>query len=380
MMLAKTKYRRVGIIVEAARPFLHPIVTALALFALLLTLAGCANLGPRALQAGRNDYNVAIQQTNDEQLLLNLVRLRYRDTPLFLEVSSVTTQFAFTAGANGSATIRSGPDQGGLGASLGYAEEPTVVYTPLQGEDFVQRFLAPISLDTILLLYHSGWSFDRVLRVAVQHLNGLDNASGASGPTPAVAPEYRQFRRAATLLRDMQSRQLLSLGYEKRDGGNLAVIQIAPNAASLSETQELTTLLGLTQTQSRYALEPGVGNGKGNAISLDTRSLMGVLFYLSHAVEVPQADETIGRVTLTRDDAGHRFDWLRVTEALLHIRSQEDEPENAAVAIRYRGVWFYIDDSDLDSKSTFSLLSQLFALQSGKAEKMAPVLTIPIGR
>ena len=170
--------------------FPGPVSTMLAALVLSLIVGGCTNLGPRALRAGRNDYNVAIQQTNDEQLLLNLVRLRYRDTPLFLEVSSVTTQFAFSAGATGSATIRSGPDQGGLGASLAYAEEPTVAYTPLQGEDFVERFLAPISLDTILLLYHSGWSFDRVLRVAVQHLNGLENASSASGPTPARHPIF----------------------------------------------------------------------------------------------------------------------------------------------------------------------------------------------
>lgn len=44
-----------------------------------------------------------------------------------------------------------------------------------------------------------------------------------------------------------------------------------------------------------------------------------------------------------------------------------------------RGSWFYIDDSDLDSKSTFSMLMQLFALQSGNSDGMTPVLTIPVG-
>jgi hypothetical protein len=41
--------------------------------------------------------NSAFQQTNDEQLLLNLVRLRYRDTPAFLEVSSISSQTRFEA-------------------------------------------------------------------------------------------------------------------------------------------------------------------------------------------------------------------------------------------------------------------------------------------
>jgi len=49
------------------------------------------------------------------------------------------------------------------------------------------------------------------------------------------------------------------------------------------------------------------------------------------------------------------------------------------VAVFYRRSWFYIDDSDLDSKSTFSMLGQVFALQSGDVEKMTPVLTLPIG-
>ena len=40
--------------------------------------------------------------------------------------------------------------------------------------------------------------------------------------------------------------------------------------------------------------------------------------------------------------------------------SSDKRPENAATAIFYRGSWFYIDDSDLDSKSTFSMLGQIF--------------------
>jgi hypothetical protein len=52
----------------------------------------------------------------------------------------------------------------------------------------------------------------------------------------------------------------------------------------------------------------------------------------------------------------------------------------AAVAVQYRGSWFYIDDADLGSKATFSLLSQLFALQAGKVAGIAPLLTLPLGK
>ena len=40
---------------------------------LALLVGGCTQLGPQAIQAGRTDYNVAIRQTSDEELLLNIV-------------------------------------------------------------------------------------------------------------------------------------------------------------------------------------------------------------------------------------------------------------------------------------------------------------------
>ena len=60
--------------------------------------------------------------------------------------------------------------------------------------------------------------------------------------------------------------------------------------------------------------------------------------------------------------AGERFDWARVTGKLLRIASQRDEPAGAFVKVRYRGHWFYIADDDLDSKSTFSMLTLVLAL------------------
>jgi hypothetical protein len=41
------------------------------------------------------------------------------------------------------------------------------------------------------------------------------------------------------------------------------------------------------------------------------------------------------------------------------------------MAIRYRGNWFYIDDTEL---------TPLLALQSGKVQGIIPMLTLPIGK
>lgn len=60
--------------------------------AVLLANTGCM-LGSRAVRVSQGQYNSAIQQTVSEQLLLNLVRLHYRDPALFTQVTSVSTQF-----------------------------------------------------------------------------------------------------------------------------------------------------------------------------------------------------------------------------------------------------------------------------------------------
>ena len=74
----------------------------------LISVAGCAKLGPATIKSQRVDYNLAVQKTNDEQLLLNLARLKYRDTPFFMEVSSVASQFILSTTGNVSATLQEG--------------------------------------------------------------------------------------------------------------------------------------------------------------------------------------------------------------------------------------------------------------------------------
>ncbi len=115
-------------------------------------------------------------------------------------------------------------------------------------------------------------------------------------------------------------------------------------------------------------------------IVLTGRSVLGVLYYLSQTVEVPEEDEQAGRVTVTRTPSGERFDWREATGGLLQIRTADEEPENAYVRVQYRDHWFFIEDSDLQSKSTFSLLLLIFSLQSaGGDAALAPLLTVPAG-
>jgi hypothetical protein len=81
-------------------------VTTFFFLACALALVGCTRLSPTVIQASASDYNVAIQRVTDEQLLLNLVRLRYRDPPYFMQVTSLSSQFRLNESFNAGASLR----------------------------------------------------------------------------------------------------------------------------------------------------------------------------------------------------------------------------------------------------------------------------------
>jgi hypothetical protein len=108
---------------------------------------------------------------------------------------------------------------------------------------------------------------------------------------------------------------------------------------------------------------------------------MGVLYYASNGVQVPDAHLEAGRASTTLDDDGNPFDWSQVLGEIFKVYSTDDwqRPSDATVAVHHRDHWFYIKDDDGSSKATFMLLSQLFALQAGDFAEEKPVLTLPVG-
>ncbi|MCM8525575.1 MAG: hypothetical protein NE327_03595, partial [Lentisphaeraceae bacterium] len=99
----------------------------------LTLLTGCGSLvGPQNIRNERQDFNVALQQTNDEQMLLNLVRMKYRDTNMFLEVGAVASQYTLTSNVTASGSLKDNFSNSiGLGSKIEYQEKPTISYTPL---------------------------------------------------------------------------------------------------------------------------------------------------------------------------------------------------------------------------------------------------------
>ena len=67
-------------------------------------------------------------------------------------------------------------------------------------------------------------------------------------------------------------------------------------------------------------------------------------------------------------------------DGLLEIRSSASQPSGASVSIEYRGHWFYVKDSDVESKETLAMLEVVFTLKAGELPSTGPILTLPVSR
>ena len=354
-----------------------------------LFLASCSTIfGVQTVPEARMGYNESVTRSGNQQLLLNLVRLRYRDSATFLELSSVVTQYGYVGGlgANVSGELRNiRGATGGLNGSIAYEERPTIAYEPLQGSEFAQRMLTPIAPETIVLMSQSGWSIERLLLCCVEKLNNLSNGPSASGPTPQSFPDNRLFRQLAETLRNLQSSEVLSIDMQGTDQDSLTPtisfdLSRASQIGLADEVAHAKSLIGLPTSRNSFAItSSGVSRGSSE-IHMKGRSLLGVLYALSHAVDVPTSDVERGLVTVSQGSQGESLSWR--TDFLsdtFGIRASQSEPKNAFTKVFYRDNWFWIADNDLDAKTTFSLLRFLTALQSAAGEGATPLLTLSAG-
>ncbi|MEM9456083.1 MAG: hypothetical protein AAGF11_18015 [Myxococcota bacterium] len=333
------------------------------MLASLLLPTGCAsNLGSRSLPEVRINYMESIARSSEEQILLNIVRLRHLHLPVFLQVSSVVTQFSLSTnvGASGSYNVVTpgGPvPTASAGASAGVAiqERPTISYTPLQGADFVQRMATPLSVDAIVHLVHAGWPWDSVLDCCVQQVNGL------FAPPRSQHDTNSDFQRLAAALHGLQRAHGLSVSTNER-GEHELVFALPATDEGRQLAAEARQLLGLDAEAYRYRLARQWDPADSRSITFQGRSMLATLYYLSYGVEASAA----GQTAPLGDDA------------LLRVRVARQAPRDAYASVVHGRQSFYIASDDAASQRVFMLVTYLFNLMATPGGG-GPLLTVSTG-
>lgn len=346
---------------------------------------GCSSIGPSTVSRDRSDYGAAIGDSWKQQTLLNIVKLRYGDFPIFMEVSQViagyqlqTTAAAGLSAQNYITTSVGGPVAVAGTAAVGatYIDRPTVIYAPLTGNDFIKTLMRPVPPAAVLFLLQSSYPATLVLPLAVDSINGVSNEARRPSMTRPGDPE---FFRLAQLLYELQRDNALQIRIERsKDNSEVAVVGFPPGNAPpdvAAKIAEVRRILHLAGGGRLYQVHYGGWSGKGDEIAVATRSMLQVMIEIGVLAQVPEADITGGKATPGSGGAAAATAGER--PPLMNIMSGASPPADAYAAVRYKGNWFWIPDTDIRSKTIFSSVMLLFAISDVGVRSPAPVVTVP---
>ena len=347
-----------------------------------MTVAGCS-IGPSTVSRDRFDYSAAIAESWKRQMLLNLVKLRYGDPPVFLDVGQVvsgyTVQSTFTALGNVFST--NGPVPGvpnssvGLSAQGQFIDRPTVTYAPLMGERFARSLMTPIPPPALMNLIQAGNPVDLVLRLGVHVVNGLRNRYGGDARATRGDAEFYQVLER---LRQIQLSGAVGMRVQRIDREEALIMSFRRGADPSVEADIIAArqLLGLDPTASDFRVVYGAVAANNREIAILSRSILEILIDLSSFISVPDQDVAEQRVSATAEPEMGPRGPIR---PLIRIGSSPDRPSDAFVAVPYRNGWFWIDDRDIPSKRLFAFLMFVFTLVETGTKESPPIITIPAG-
>ncbi|HXV47199.1 MAG TPA: hypothetical protein VEB61_00255 [Candidatus Binatia bacterium] len=349
---------------------------------ILIGVNGCASVGPGTIARDRFDYISAISASWKSQMLFNLVKLRYGDAPVFLDVASVINQYGIESilGFSGSWAQNAQipwPYRAlyNLFGSGRYVERPTVTYAPLSGEKFARSLMTPIPPASILSFLQAGYPVDMVLRLAVHSVNGIRSRYGGGARMRVADPEF--YLLVEKLSRIQESGDL---GMRVRKTGEqtstMVVFSKKPSPAIEADRAEVRKLLGLDPKAEEINVVYGSVASNDKEIAILTRSMLEILIDLASYIDVPAASAMERRTFPT--PAPEVVNGAPV-EPLIRILSSPESPGDAFAAVSYRQEWYWIDDKDLASKRLFSFIMFLFTLTETGDKQGAPLITIPVG-
>ncbi len=350
-------------------------IANIGLVAMLLT--GCHSIGPHTVATDRFDYSSAIADSWKQQTLLNIVKIRYLDLPVFVDVSSVVAGYSLQTGVGVGGTLSTesaiqGNFFNGSGQAI-YTDRPTITYTPLTGQKFLRGLVTPIEPKNIFFMLQSGYAADFVLGLTVESLNGVRNRSTAAGVVRDAEPD---FVRALQLMRELQAAGAVGMRVqENKDKTATSVVffrrdNLPPEIEEKST--EIRRLLNMPPEQKQFNLVYSPSAGAEGELAVGSRSMLQIMAAMASYIDVPESDLKDGRAIPSLRSGGdsEKSDSVQ-------IKCSKEKPVNAFATVHYRGQWFWVDDRDWRTKRAFTAIMFLFTMAENSGEEKLPLITIP---
>ena len=342
-------------------------------------LSGCSSIGSRSISTDSFDYTRELADSWKQRMLINMVRLRYGDAPIFLDVASVINQYSVETRGQASlewqTPLSSNANTQGIGGSVTYTDRPTITYIPLSGEKFARSLMRPLPLSAVLGMIEAGYPVDVVLRVCVDSINGVRNRFNAPLREQAASPEFYVLLER---LRRIQSSGGISLRVQRSAEKEMTVFAMKGDAdASVNEDSLFVRkVLGLDPAEEEFRVVYASRANDSNELAILTRSILQIMNNLASGIQVPDAHVADRQVKMTSPEITAAGAMI---SPLIRVQSSSTRPGSAFVAVPYESYWFWIDNRDLQSKGIFSFLMFLFSLTETGGKEGAPVVTISAG-
>lgn len=342
------------------------------MFVLVVSVYGCVSVGPETISRDRFNYGQAIADSWEEQMVFNMLRVRYGEAPVFLDVSQVINQYSLEGQVGVTGSVGGVPSAGtnavgGQGA-VRWADRPTITYTPLSGHRFTKSLLTPIDPIAVFSMIEGGWPVELVFPLVVRSINGVRNdfTSGSKFEllVEAIARLQKSHAMDISVLRT-QSEEQIQINFQR----SLVTTQ------SRGDISFIRNVLELAEGVDTFTLRYGVKPDESTALYLQTRTILQVMEELSYGISVPPEHVREGRTLAAPDSTGAVSDIRQ----LLRIQYFLEKPDEAQVAVFNRGYWFILDDRDYRSKRILAFLMIVLNLAESDDKTEGPVITIGTG-
>jgi hypothetical protein len=351
-----------------------PRFLAIVFTVIVVTLAaGCRSLGPNNLGRDQLDYSASIGNNWKNQMLANIVKLRFVDMPVFVDVGSIVsghTLETIVQGRMGFSDSFTGSNSQGLSAGGRYTDRPTITYMPKTGDDYLRSLLAPVEPKNLLALVQAGYDAELLFTWAVEAINGVHNYSVMTARKEAD-PKFLEFTR---LLRELQVLGTIAWEFETDPDTDHDILLVMrrgnPSPQVVEKSTRIREIIGLDDSRDRYQVVYAPFMESPEILALQTRSVLQTLAAMSGFVDVPEG---------LSDQAASGFSVRDGLARPFHVHSAKERPERSYAEFKYQDHWFWIDPADMASKQVFTLMLFLTTLTSNAGEGAGPVLTIPTG-